>query len=251
MEQNNRTNKKINISLNLHWVITALLVIIAVMLLIWQPWAEKNLDGQTITVTGETTLKAVPDKFTFYPTYQFENSNKADALAALAKKSEEIVAKLKELGVSENQIITSSGGYESSPVTRDSANETTYTLQLTVIVDNQELAQKVQDYLVTTTPTGSVSPQPSFSEDKQKELEAQARELATVDARSKAEATAKSVGFELGKVKSVSDGSSFWVTTSETRDSMATSLGTKPSSLSLHPGENELPYSVNIVYYIH
>jgi len=236
-------------ALDLRWVVGVLLVIIVVMLALWRPWQGTTSEDQTIQVTGETTVTAVPDEFVFYPTYQFESSDKAAALDELSKKSEEVTAKLKELGVPENKIKTNSSGYDTVLLETDGAQKATYSLQLTATVDSEELAQKVQDYLVTTGPTGSVSPQPTFSEEKQRELEAEARDKATADARAKAEQSAQNLGFKLGKVKTVSDGDTYWAVPFESR-AMTTDLATSSGNLGLYPGENELPYSVTVTYYI-
>lgn len=245
---NEQPKIKMHLSFDLRWVVAALLVIIAVMIAMWRPWGTTASSDQTIQVTGETTLTATPDEFVFYPTYQFESNNKTAALDKLAKKSEEVTAKLKELGVPENKIKTNSSGYDTF-MKADENEETTYTLQLTATVGNEELAQKVQDYLLTTEPTGSVSPQPTFSEEKQRQLEAEARDKATTDARAKAEQSAKNLGFKLGKVKSVNDGSGSWIGTME--GARAADLPMLSStSMGLYPGENELPYSVTVTYYI-
>jgi uncharacterized protein len=251
MDTNNNSIKPTtHVALDLRWVAGALLIIIVVLLALWRPWQGTASEDQTIQVTGETTVTAVPDEFVFYPTYQFKASDNAAALTALAKKSDEVTAKLKELGVPENKIKTNSSGYGTSLMpTGGGSDKTTYTLQLTVTVDNQELAQKVQDYLLTTEPTGSVSPQPTFSDTKQRELEAEARDKATVDARAKAEQSAKNLGFRLGKVKSVNDGDSYWTTPLGGR-AASSDLATSSNNLGLYPGENELPYSVTVIYYI-
>lgn len=243
------TKTKIKLSVDLRTVVLLLIAVIIIMLLIWKPWTTTGTSERTIEVTGETTVSATPDEFVFYPTYQFENADKSAALADMTKKSDEIVAKLKELGVEEKNIKTSSNGYD-MPVLRDSdsTGKTAYNLQLTITVNSQELAQKVQDYLVTTTPTGSVSPQPNFSDAKRQELEATARDQATKDARAKAEQSSKNLGFSVGKVKSVSDGTGF-STTPYGRPAMPLEADTQ-SSLGIYPGENELPYSVTVVYYI-
>lgn len=245
----NPTKTTTHFSLDLRWVMVALLIIIVAMLALWRPWQGSMAEDRTIQVTGETTLTAVPDEFTFYPSYQFKNSDKAAALDALSKKSEEVTAKLKELGVPENKIKTNSNGYDAGNIAPiEAGDKATYTLQLTATVDNQDLAQKVQDYLVTTTPTGSVSPQPTFSEEKRRQLETEARNKATDDARAKAEQNAKNLGFRLGKVKSISDGTGFWAAPFE-NGATASDLPLR-SGLGLYPGENELPYSITVTYYI-
>ncbi len=240
---------KQHMTLDLRWVVVALFIIIAAMLFMWRPWQSDSSNERTITVTGESTLKAAPDEYIFTPIYQFENSDKTEAIDAMTKKSEAIVAKLKELGVPESSIKTNAGGFESTTIKTDPSDSSIYTLQVTATVDNQELAQKVQNYLLTTAPTGNVTPQPTFSETKRKELQAEARDLATKDAHDKAEASARNIGFKLGAVKTVSDGSGFWAWPTEARDSVASSLAVQPT-LSLTPGENELPYSIQVVYYV-
>jgi uncharacterized protein YggE len=128
----------------------------------------------------------------------------------------------------------------------------TYNLQLTVTLTNKDLVQKVQDYLVATLPTGGVSPQAGFSDSKRKQLESNARDEATKDARSKADQSAKNLGFRVGKVKSVDDGSGFGgmpYATSKAESAVALDIAASPS-LSVQPGENELSYSVTVVYTI-
>jgi uncharacterized protein YggE len=95
-----------------------------------------------------------------------------------------------------------------------------------------------------------VTPSPTFSESKRKELESHARGKATEDARRKADQSAENLGFKVGAVKSVEEGSGFGgvipfrgATTMEGDKAVA-------SDLSLQPGENELNYSVTVVYFI-
>ncbi len=238
--------------MNYRVIVVVLLVVIAVMLAIWKPWSSSRLDeNRTVKVTGETTVTAVPDEFVFYPTYEFKNTDKQTAINDMTKKSDEIVKKLKELGVADNEVKTSADGNDYSYYYSETDREPTYSLRLTVTVKSREQAQKVQDYLVTTAPLGSIAPQANFSEAKRKELQAKARDEATKDARAKAEQSAKNLGFKLGEVKSVDDGAGFGgiypmpateKVTLDMRTSGAPSLG-------VQPGENDLPYSVTVVYY--
>jgi len=240
---------KTKLSLDLRIIVVLLLAVIAAMLFMWKPWGSSTSD-RTVEVTGETTLKAEPDEFVFYPSYQFKNPSKDTALAELSKKSEAVITKLKELGVTDSNIKTNSNGYDYPVSIEDGSGEViTYTLQLTVTVDNRELAQKVQDYLLTTAPTGAVSPQASFSEAKRKELENKARDEAAKDARSKAEKSAQNLGFKLGSVKSVKDGLGFDGVIPLGAPDAVTADGAE-SRLTIQPGENDLTYSVTVVYFI-
>lgn len=243
---------KLSFSLDFRIIIFLLLAIIAGMLIVWKPWVgSPGSADQIIKVTGEANVKAEPDQFVFYPTYEFKNANKESALSELTKKSDELVAKLKSLGVAESKIKTNSSGYENYGYYRNEDNTHTYNLQLTVNVDSKDMAQKVQDYLVSTTPTGSVSPQPTFSDSKRKELESKARDEATKDARGKADQSAKNLGFKVSKVKAVEDGAGFDqiypLAAGAEMDSK--SLSSRPQ-LAVQPGENELNYSVTVTYFI-
>lgn len=245
----------------LRWILAGLTVALVIALAVIAMLTVKLTNGgsgdtRTVTVTGEATLKATPDEYVFYPSYNFTNPDKDAALKELTAKSNEVTAGLKKAGVADSDIKSNSSGYdtpvylESQPIRKENA---TYQLQLTVTVDNKELAQKVQDYLVSTSPTGGVSPQASFSDKKRKELESQARDQATKDARSKADQQAKNLGFKVGKVQSVEDGSGFDGVQPFSRNGVEPAIAedsTTSTSLTVQPGENELNYSITVVYTI-
>lgn len=243
------TNKR-SFNVDLRIIVGLLLAIIVAMLLLWRPWSGTGTSDRTVQVTGDAKITAVPDEFVFYPSWQFKNADKDVALKELTTKSDEVTKKLKELGVADSKIKSNANGYDNN-LYIERGDSSTYTLQLTVTVDNKELAQKVQDYLVTTSPTGSVSPQASFSDAKRKELETKAREQATKDARSKAEQMGKNLGFKLGKVKTIDDGSGFnTIRPSDARGMSVAEDKANATQLQVQPGENELPYSVTVTYYI-
>lgn len=249
--QNVPVKSRQSFSIDLRLVVALLLLVIGAMFILWKPWASNAADARTIEVRGEATLTARPDEFVFYPSYKFENADKNTALAELTKKSDEIVAKLKELGVPENKIKTTSNGgaaYGPEPSKENDA-DTTYSLQLTITVNDDKMTQKVQDYLASTTPIGSISPQANFSDTKRKELEDKARVEALKDGKTKADQSAKELGFKVGKVKAITDGS-FAVFPGSGRGMTDTSGTSIEPSLGVHSGENELPYSVTIVYFI-
>jgi uncharacterized protein YggE len=245
---------KLNLSLDYKIVSVVLLAIVVLLLALWRPWSSAGASDRTISVTGKATLSAEPDEYVFYPNHQFKGADKDAALAELTKKSDTLTAELKKLGVPDSKIKTNSSGYGSptirQPEDGQTTDEITYTLTLTVTVDNRELAQKVQDYLVKTSPTGSVSPQAAFSDAKQKELEDRARDEATKDARAKADQSAENLGFKVGKVKEVSDGTGFGDVIPLGREGAASNATDSSKQLSIQPGENELNYSVTVVYYV-
>jgi hypothetical protein len=120
------------------------------------------------------------------------------------------------------------------------------------IVASKDLAQKVQDYLVTTSPSGSVTPYATFSKSKSKELSAQARAEAEKDARSKAEKSAKNLGFKLGEVKSISESNGGGIEPLMEKGDSSTDLSAPvPSSaIAVQPGQEDTNYQISVIYYI-
>jgi uncharacterized protein YggE len=250
-DQTSRNN--LNLSLDLRVVSALLLLALVTTLFVWKPWASEVSNSRTITVTGEAKITEAPDEYSFMPTYEFKDTAKEAALSSLTKKSDEIVKKLKELGVADNKIKTSSDGYDYRMYYfDDSSKQFTYTLRPTVTINSKELAQKVQDYLSSTAPSGQVSPIAGFSTSKKKTLESKARDEATKDARAKADQSAKNLGFKVFKVQSIQDGTNYSgiVKPMMMTDSVAGAQEAKITSNAVQPGENDLTYSVTVIYYI-
>lgn len=253
-----KPRKKFTITFDLRLVIVLLLLVIGGMLWFWKPWHKEPQADRTISITGQATVKAVPDEYVFYPYYQFKNADRKTAEDALNKKSEEVNAKLKEIGVSDSSIKSNTSNYGNNLYSTQTNNNNSkplyvYTLQFTITVSDQNLAQKVQDYLTTTNSLGSVSPSAQFSESKKKQLQNQARDQATKDARSQADQTAKNLGFKIIGVKNVKDdqglNNNYPYITNSTDDAAGIAKSSS-SSLRLQPGENDLSYSVIVVYFI-
>lgn len=250
-EKPSSTNK-LNLAIDLRVVVLLLVAIIVAMIVIWKPWDSAPNSERTVTVTGEAKITAEPDEFVFYPMYNFKNADKDAALKELTAKSDTIVAKLKELGVQDKNIKTDSNGNDYSVYYPDDKVEPSYQLSLTVTVKSREEAQKIQDYLVTTSPLGTISPQASFSDGKRKELENKARDDATKEARAKADQSAKNLGFRVGAVKSIEDGAGFgevYPLLKEGAAAQDVAVSTR-NGLGVNPGENDLHYSVTVVYFV-
>lgn len=239
--------RKNKVSLDLRIIVIVLLLVIGGMLAIWRPWDTARED-RTISVIGEATVSAEPDEYVFTPSYEFSSADQDTALTDLTNKSEEVVTGLKQLGVGDGQI-KNAGAQDYLFDRKPGSDLATYTLRMTITIDDKDLVQKVQDYLLTTTPSGNVTPHVNFSDTKRKELQDQARDQATEDARKKAEQSASNLGFRLGRVKEVSDGSGFGVFPVGRGDTSAAEPADRPE-LSLQPGENDLTYTVTVIYYV-
>jgi uncharacterized protein YggE len=245
---------RLNISLDPKKVITLLLLVIAAMLIIWKPWnSSPKTSDRTVQVTGESSIKAEPDEFAFSPSYEFKDPVKQAALNALSKKSDEIVAQLKKIGVADNNIKTNADGYERGVyLPAADTNQTTYNLTINVTANSRDQAQKVQDYLANTEPSGAVTPYTTFSQTKKKELANQARTLAESDARLKAEKSAKNLGFKLASVKTITElNATGGIQPLLEKNSANTDLSAPvSSSIAVQPGQDEFSYQINVTYYI-
>ncbi|QQS17931.1 SIMPL domain-containing protein [Candidatus Saccharibacteria bacterium] len=246
------STKAVTLRVNPWWLSAALAVGLLAVVVLWRPWdSQPSAGDRTVSVSGSATLKAEPDEYVFYPSYEFKNADKATGLKELTAKSDEVVAGLKKAGVADKDIKTNASGYRDYYYFDQEAKTHTYSLQITATTHTRETAQKAQDYLLTTDPSGAVTPQSTFSTAKQKQLETQGRDQATKEARAKADQQAKNLGFKLGKVKSVEDSSNAYggPIPMLTMDS-AKSSGVSESSLPVQPGQNDLTYTVQVTYYI-
>lgn len=227
-----------------------LLLIVVTGLLLWsRPWAADSSElTRTIQVSGEATIEAVPDEFVFYPYFEQEGKDRDQLKVALTQQANTAVEELKELGVAEEKIKLDASSYDRWYWREN--EEGILTVSLNITVDNKDLAQEVQDYLLTLDIKGQLTPQAVFSQSKQKELDAQAVEQASNDARAKAEAQAKLFGADLGKVIKVEQG--FDSVFPVAFDGVATlEVGAEDaarSSLPVLPGENEYRQTVTVTY---
>lgn len=225
-------------------LIAILLLVIVLLVVIWRPWIVSTDNNRTISVTGTGSVSSAPDEFQFYPTYQDSGTDKQKTLTAVNTKVTTVMNELEKLGVSKDDITLSENVFNAYWV--DNQNNTV-SVSLYVVVKDKDLAQKVQDYLLTTTPYGQMTPQPTFSKDKYKTLSADARSEALKDAKTKAESSASELGSKVGKVISISDESNFGVipmySVSESSDSM-----TLKNSLPISPGKQDVSSSVKVVY---
>lgn len=222
------------------------------VLMFWQPWDQAvTANTRKITVTGTATVEAEPNQFQFSPRYTKDSTDE------ITKLNDQIVATLKNIGVEDSQIKNNASRYGSTRAyyiveTEDGKDETT--LSLTITVDSKDLAQKVQDYLITTNPSGSITPYASFSTTKEKELQDKARGNAIKDARKKAQQTADGLGVKIGKVITVSEGSSgggcgYGSICPVALDSVASNeVGETKASITVQPGTDEYTYSFTVVF---
>lgn len=245
--------KQLTVSFNYKTVLLLLtvlyLVTVTVMLYLWQPWNTSLEDARKITVTGEATIQAEPDEFQFSPSYNLESDSKDGVLQKAADKSNEVVDGLKKLGL-EDKDIKVSGSTQDWYWYQDDDGANRASVSITVTVGDKDMAQKVQDYLLTTEAEGQLTPWPTFSEEKSKELEVRARQEAIADAKTKAQASADELEVRVGQVISVDEGYGFgdYPVAYDGLDVVESSQSGR--SIPVQPGEDEYTYSVTVVFEI-
>lgn len=249
-------------SMNMRLLAIVLACVLIATLVAWKPWTGAS--KQTITVTGEATIKATPDEFTFTPEYQKTAATSQDAITQVSVVGNASVAKMKELGAKDDEIttnITTNQSYEPTPVTtqggpggiptpiRQGGTGITATFSITATLHDKTVAQKAIDYLATTPILYAVTPLRGFSKDTKKKLDSQARVEGVQDAHSKAVDVAKGLGSHLGSVVSVTEGSSGFGVMPLMKSAIATSADTTVAPV-LETGSEEVSYSVTVVYSI-
>lgn len=239
-------NQKISVDLR---IVCAVLLAVIVALLVWtKPWSASSSSARTITINGEASVEAEPDEFQFSPTYQKKGTDRAAIQQELIAQVNAVIAKLKELGVEESDITLASSTYDN--YWNDGSSEVTSNT-LTINVDNKELSQKVQDYLITTSPEGQITPYSVFSNKKQKEVEKMARSEAIADAKEQAQKTADELGLKLGKVVSITDQQGGLIMPMMSgRAEASVAVDAVSSSLPVLPGKQDINYTVQVVYEI-
>lgn len=241
---------KVTVSFNVWWLVALLGAAIILLVGLWRPWQGSTANSRRVTVSGTSTIKATPDKYTFSPSWEFKGNDKTATLKQATDKSATVISELKKIGVADKDIKSNTGGWDGYYYYDSALNQHTYTLNVTATVANRELAQKVQDYLATTEPTGQVSPVGTFSTVLQKKLEQQGRSEATKDARAKADEMAQNLGFKVGKVVTITDNGADGGINTMLAQGSGLSGNLQSTSLAVQPGQNELTYTVQVVYAI-
>ena len=244
------TKHTFSFTLDIKYLVGLLVALNLLTLFLWHPWNRVNTD-RIITAVGETVIEAEPDKFVFSPYWQLEAKTKAAAVAKAVDKANAVVKKLKALGVASKDIKLDSNSYDNWYYNQDTDTDVA-SVNLTIDVEDSELAQKVQDYLLTTNSDGQITPWPTFSQDMQDELEIQAREEAIADARAKAEQSASELGGSVGKVITVTENTGFgdYPIAYATEASSGGAQDEDVKSLPIQPGENEYTFSITVVFAI-
>jgi len=216
-------------------------------LLLWsQPWKATTIQKtRTISVTGQATVEAVPDEFAFYPYFEATGTNDPNTKEQLLASANTVVEDLMALGVPSDDITLNANSLDRLYVEED--QQGVIRVSLEIKVSDREMAQTVQDYLVSKDAKGQISPQATFSDSKQKELETEATVKASEDARTKADAKATLFNAKIGDVITIGDDQAVSFGAIEPYFQTA-DLDSREAVLPILPGEDEYSLTINVTY---
>lgn len=220
----------------------------------------------TITVSGEGEVFAVPDTATFSVTVQEEAKDVKTAQTAATKKNNDIVSYLKTAGVDSKDIQTSDYNvypqYDySQGICRDGycppGKQTLrgYQVSQTLTVKVRD-TDKAGDLLSGVGSLGASQVSGlnfTLGEDDQRAKEAEARGKAIENAREKAEVLAKQLGVEVVRVVGFTEGGGYGgVYYAKAEMAMAADGrgGAMPPSPELPVGQNKITSNVSVTYEI-
>lgn len=244
-------------NLNPNVLIVTLAVVVVVLLVVGIPIyiLMQKVSGQTISSSGQATIKAMPDEVGIYVRIETRNKSAQIAKDENAEISDAVLTELIKLGLERSQISTQS--YNEYPEYNwDNGKQEIIGYvtnnQLKVLLKNNQVdkAGSVVDEAVNN---GGLIDYISYelSDVKQSEYKKQALEAAASDAKEKAEATAAGLGKRIGKLVSVS-GNDFgynpWPIYA--RGEMATTADAKQAATNILPSEQEVTASVSAVFRI-
>lgn len=215
----------------------------------------------SISVSGDGEVFAVPDTATFSITIQEEAKEVKDAQGVATKKGNDIIAYLKKEGIDEKDIQTTDYSvypqydYTNSACTRDYCPPGKQVLRGFQV--SQTLTVKVRDTKkagdllsgVGTRGVSSVSGL-SFTIDDQDALEAEARDKAIAKAKAKAEVLAESLGVRIVRVVGFSEGGGgqMYYAKAMTMDAMGGAESAPAPEIPV--GQNKIISNVTVTYEI-
>jgi len=202
-------------------------------------------------VTGETSITAVPDKAQVDLGITINNRTVKAAQDQANTVINDITKALKEMGVDAKDIKTQN--YSINP-SYDYASGTQritgYNVDATLEVTLKDFT-KLNDVIDAATSLGANQVHGvsfSLSEEKQKEIDKQAREEAIADAKTKAQELANIAGMKLGKIINIIENTPYTGGGIRPMYEMAADAKSALEPTQIQPGSNTYQYSVVLSY---
>lgn len=224
--------------------------------------AQNNSNNQTkstVTTSGTATTTVDPDKFTVTVGVETNGTTAQEAASANADLIAKVVAALKELGIAENEISTSSYSVfplyevkestepciliyppppECQPKQQITGYKASSSISVTLDADGQVDAGKVID---TAVAAGANTVSGAFyflSAEMQQEVRDELIADAIASARHRADIAAEAVGMEVSGVQSINLNDVYFPVFRESADTQ------------ILPGQQEVSMSVSVTYFV-
>ncbi len=258
MNNNNFDFKKLLFITGNVLVLSLALLAIVVTIGEKKSWSHQVNQGTTITVSGEGEVTAIPD----IAVISFTIRSVAKTVPDVQKKAEDIMKptndELAKLGVATKDIKTIS--YTVNPKYTYGMAPAIYCLSNCPVpqqkLEGYEVAETIQVKVRKIDDSGKVLALlgtnniteisgPDFTVDDMNKVNSDAKALAIADAKIKAEATAKALGVELGRITGFSEGGNY------PQPMMYGAMSSKAESVSnvtVPVGESVIKKNVSITY---
>ncbi|MFH1823511.1 MAG: SIMPL domain-containing protein [archaeon] len=233
-------------------IVAGVLVLTTIGFLAFSEISPQN----TISVNGESTLEVTPDLVTVYFTVETTAENSNDASDQNAEIVDDLIIAIMRLGFERKQIQTTSFNiypiYNWERGTQELLGyRTTHNLKIEITLDKANLVGSVIDAGIDS---GALVNYINFelTQEKQNQYKAQAIQLATADAKIKAESIAAGLGKSLGRIVSVSD-SNFGYTPwlyFDAKMGAAPESEIRQAATDIQPGDQTIYANVRAVYKI-
>ena len=194
-------------------VTVLVLVIIAAFVLPWRNinWGKLSFQGETVVVIGESETKQKNEVASFSAGVNVIKEKKEEAVDEVNKKINELIASIKDFGISSEDIKTQSMSvYQQQEPIYSSAGypgkNGQWVVNNTIEITLRDVS-KTQELVDLLNKSGANNVYgPNFRIDETSDTEKGLVDSAIADAREKAEIIAKAAGRKLGKVVNVSEG---------------------------------------------
>ena len=220
------------------------------------PYIGKATTAQNvINVTGKGEVLTTPDIATFSFTVSEENLIVSEAQKAATDKMARILEYVKTSGVEEKDVKTVSydiyprydyqgGAYSSKQMLAGYVVSQTIQIKVRKMEDAGKLLSGIGEFGATNV-SGL-----TFTVDAQDELAREARDKAIEDARTQAEALAKSLGVKLGKITSFYESAPYQPYPLYSRNMAMSGSMVENQAATIPGGESKITSSVTITYEI-
>lgn len=235
-------------------IIMGVLLIISILGLI--TFIQLAPPAQTLSTTGVATIKATPDIMTLNLNVISRSNNLEEANQKNLEKVSLLINSLKEIGIKEEKITTTHLSVNEEYDWTSSGRKfigyvATQNIRVEISTNESGIMSKAIDASVSNNAIVSYI-NFELSKDLENYYKTQAIELATLDAKNKAQAMVQGLGQKLGKVVSISDSeiyySAYPIYRNYDLDSVSGSEAKTAIESSITPRDQEIYGSVRIIY---